>query len=100
MTNDLGGTLKREYEGGATIADLAHQHGLTYYRTRTLLLATGVTLRQEGPRTPTAPLGMVNAYEGGATIHEVAATFGCSYGVTRRMLLAANVTLRPKGQRL
>ncbi|MFI7122150.1 helix-turn-helix domain-containing protein [Amycolatopsis sp. NPDC049868] len=60
-------------------------------------MAAGVTLRQVGPTTPSAPPGLVQAYLDGANIHDVAKRFGLSFGVARRMLLQNGVQLRPKG---
>jgi hypothetical protein len=90
----------RAYHAGATITTLAARCGLTYYATRELLLAEGVTLRPAGLTTPPAPLGMADDYRNGSTITEVAERYGVTFGVARRMLLTAGVTLRAKGQRL
>lgn len=97
----LGATLRREYEDGATIANLKARHGLTYHRARALLLAAGTTLRKNGlsPVVP-ASRSMVIAYEHGMTIPEVAASFGFTYSMMRRKLIAAGVTPRRKGRRL
>ncbi|MFE5565073.1 hypothetical protein ACFQ68_08780 [Amycolatopsis japonica] len=101
MTDTLGATLRREYEGGATIADLKSHHGLTYHRTRTLLLAAGTTLRKNGPvAVAPAARSMVIAYEAGMTIPEVAERFGYTYSMMRRKLLAAGITPRRKGRRV
>lgn len=99
MPDDLGSTLARAYEDGATITELAARFGMTYYKTRTTLLAAGVVLRRAGLVTPPAPPGLVEAYLGRASIHEVAKRFGLSFGVARRMLLAAEITLRKPGTR-
>ncbi|WP_414943205.1 hypothetical protein [Amycolatopsis sp. cmx-11-32] len=101
MTDDLGATLRREYEDGATIADLKSRHGLTYHRARVLLLAAGTTLRKNGPPSVVpASRSMVIAYEAGMSIPEVAESFGCTYSMMRRKLLAAGITPRRKGRRL
>ncbi len=99
MTDELGATLAREYDGGATLAELAERHNLTYHRTRVLLVAAGATLRNVGPATPPAPPGLVAAYEGGATMKDLAARHGFSFGKVRRMLLAEGVVPAPKGGR-
>ncbi|WP_410652137.1 helix-turn-helix domain-containing protein [Amycolatopsis sp. cmx-4-54] len=99
MTDDLGVTLKREYEDGATVRDLMAKHHLTRHRVQTLLLEAGTTLRNVGPAKAAATPKMVAAYENGATIVEVGKPYGLSYGVTRRLLLEAGVELRGRGGR-
>lgn len=89
--------LVRAYEGGATITELAARFGMTYYKTRTALLAAGVVLRQAGPAGAPAPPGLIEAYLAGASIHDVATRFGLSFSVVRRMLLQNGVRLRPQG---
>lgn len=91
--------LAQAYENGAIISELAERNDITYYKTRSLLLAAGVTLRKTGPAIPPAPAGMVTQYLKGSTLPEVAAQFGLSFGVARRMLLEEGVTLRPRGRR-
>ncbi|MFI5560681.1 helix-turn-helix domain-containing protein [Amycolatopsis japonica] len=70
---------------------------MTYYRTRTTLLAAGVVLRQAGPAGAPAPPGLIEGYRAGASIQELATKFGLSFGATRRMLLQGGVQLRPQG---
>ncbi len=94
---EVDADLVRAYESGATIAELAARFGMTYYKARAALMASGVELRQVGPTTPPAPPGLVQAYLDGAKIHDVAKRFGLSFGVARRMLLQNGVQLRPKG---
>ncbi|MFD5093040.1 helix-turn-helix domain-containing protein [Amycolatopsis thailandensis] len=89
--------LVRAYESGATITELAARFGMTYYGTRTALLAAGVTLRQAGPTGAPAPPGLIEAYLAGASIQDLATRFGLSFGVVRRMLLQGGVRLRPQG---
>ncbi|WP_410661510.1 helix-turn-helix domain-containing protein [Amycolatopsis sp. lyj-112] len=94
---DAEAELVRAYEAGATITELAARFGMTYYRTRTSLLAAGVVLRQAGPTGATAPPRFVEAYLAGASIQDLATRFGLSFGVARRMLLQSGVRLRPQG---
>ncbi|MYW96517.1 hypothetical protein G3I59_39385 [Amycolatopsis rubida] len=87
------------WRAGASITEIAREHGLS-------LSWTGRLLRQEGAVLPEIRQGVrreldvpriVREYESGETIQRIANAHKASYGTIRRLLLREKVAIRPHG---
>lgn len=92
--------MVRTFVGGATIAEVAEQVGLSPN-------STGAVLRANGARLPTSgrgfPLGRDFGpdrlkYEAGATARELAGEAGVSYGARYRGLASVGTEFRTRGR--
>ncbi|MFB9931131.1 helix-turn-helix domain-containing protein [Amycolatopsis halotolerans] len=91
--------MLESWRAGASITEIAREHGLS-------LSWTGRLLRQEGAVLPEIRQGVrreldvpriVREYQSGSTIQSIADTHQASYGTIRRLLLREKVTIRPHG---
>ncbi|WP_037362000.1 helix-turn-helix domain-containing protein [Amycolatopsis orientalis] len=91
--------MLESWRAGASITEIAREHGLS-------LSWTGRLLRQEGAVLPEIRQGVrrrldvariVREYESGSTIQSIADAHQASYGTVRRLLLREQVTIRPHG---
>ncbi|WP_328618215.1 helix-turn-helix domain-containing protein [Amycolatopsis sp. NBC_00355] len=91
--------MVEDWEGGATITQIAHRYGLS-------LSWTGMLLRLNGAALPKTGRGIkrdldteqVSAeYLDGATIRTIADDHGVSYGKIYRLLQQHHVPMRPRG---
>ncbi|MGW4402086.1 helix-turn-helix domain-containing protein [Amycolatopsis nivea] len=91
--------MLESWRAGASITEIAREHGLS-------LSWTGRLLRQEGAVLPEIRQGVrreldvpriVREYESGSTIQSIADAHHASYGTIRRLLLREKVTIRPHG---
>jgi len=99
--------MAADYRAGATIAEVAERHGLSYATAHRRLHAAGVAIRPGGAQ-PGRPGGRGPArvdvaaaaadYRAGASIAAIADRQGVSYWAVRRRLRAAGVALRPPGR--
>lgn len=85
--------------GGASIAEIAGQVGLSPNWTGTVLRSNGAPLPTDGRGFPLALdfRPYLLGYEAGGTVRELAAAAGISYGAMHRGLKAAGVEFRPRG---
>lgn len=102
----LGAELTKAYEGGASIAALAEQHGTSAGRVRLILLERGTVLRPRGGNTRKAdPVRQDTAkkvaaeYAKGVSLADLAASRGVSATTARNLVLAGGGTLRARGGR-
>ncbi|MFD2474552.1 helix-turn-helix domain-containing protein [Amycolatopsis silviterrae] len=91
--------MLESWRAGASITEIAREHGLS-------LSWTGRLLRQEGAVLPEIRQGVrreldvpriVREYESGSTIQSIADAHQASYGTIRRLLLREKVAIRPHG---
>ncbi|WP_020661629.1 helix-turn-helix domain-containing protein [Amycolatopsis benzoatilytica] len=96
---DRNRRMLESWRRGASITEIAREHGLS-------LSWTGRLLRQEGAVLPEIRRGVrrkldtariVREYEAGAPMQHLAAQHSASYGTIRRLLLRENVKIRPHG---
>ena len=93
--------LVAAYESGATVEELAEQHGCSVTTVRAVLAGEGVELRARGPRSPLEgrEAEVTAAYQGGATVRDLAGRFGANQRTIRKVLTDAGVTMRPPGRK-
>jgi transposase-like protein len=93
--------LVASYEAGATVEELAEQHGCSVTTIRSVLGDAGVTLRSRGPRSPLEgrEAELAAAYEGGATVRDLAARFEANQRTIRKVLAERGVAMRPPGRK-
>lgn len=89
------------YEAGATVEELAAEHGCSTTSIRSLLQLGGVAARARGPRSPLEgrEAEVAAAYERGATVRELAETFGANARTVQKALAGQGVTMRQRGRR-
>ena len=96
---DRNRRMLESWRRGASITEIAREHGLS-------LSWTGRLLRQEGAVLPEIRQGVrrkldadriVREYQDGAPIQLLAKRHGAAYGTIRRLLLREQVQLRPHG---
>lgn len=99
------------YEGGATIAEVAKQFGVSRQAIRNLLIRNDVPRRPSGhtpPPRPRNPLNLpeeeiVTAYQDGDSLAKIAAQLGVSVSAIRNVLVRCETPRRPAstpGQRV
>ena len=91
--------LVAAYEAGATVEELAAEHGCSTTTIREVLAAEGVTLRSPGPRSPLEgrEAELAAAYEAGATVRELVDRFGANQRTVRKVLAEQGVVMRRRG---
>lgn len=77
--------LVGRYSDGETIESLVAQYPFSYWKIRTTLIDSDVTLRPPRIPLPPTPPGLANAYNYGRTIRQLAATYGMSYSTRREV---------------
>lgn len=98
-------TLRREYEAGVTLAELASGHGISQDRARKLLVEAGVVFERakrrsraiaartkNGPEPSVSRSEALRLYGEGMSINAVARVMQCSNITIRRICKAAGVT--------
>lgn len=102
--------LAADYNGGASLQDLADRMGTSAGRVRGLLLEAGVTLRARGgaTRKPNADRDAARSdqasrvaagYADGKTLDELGQEHGVSASTARGLVLRGGGTLRARGGR-
>ncbi|MET9263759.1 hypothetical protein [Amycolatopsis sp. NPDC004079] len=103
MTDDepRNARMLKAWRGGASITDIAREHGLSLSWTGRLLRQEGAVLppvRQGIKRTDLDVDGIIRDYvEKGWPMQAVADTHHASYGTIRRLLIKNDVKIRPHG---
>lgn len=96
--------LVRRYDGGATTAELALDHGLSIKTIRKRLRRGGVTLQKAGNRPRRAPVlddetWLRRRYvDEGASTTVIAAELGCASGTVRDALIRQDIPLRSRSE--
>lgn len=96
--------LKRRYEQGASLRELAREHRMSHESVRRRLISAGVSMRPRGePRAYALSEAtyeqLRKEYEGGSTIAEMASKWAVSRDALRSALARAEVKMRPPGRR-
>ncbi|WP_033288779.1 helix-turn-helix domain-containing protein [Amycolatopsis jejuensis] len=96
---DRNRRMLESWQAGASITEIAREHGLS-------LGWTGRLLRKQGADQPEVRPGVrreldvkriAAEYRSGATLRSLADRHQASYGTIRRLLLRENVAIRPHG---
>jgi hypothetical protein len=86
-------TMVREYDAGATTAELRLKYGLAQGSLLKLLRANGAVIRRQGV-TSAQENAAVGLYASGHSIGSIATQFSASYTTVRNCLLRAGVEMR------
>jgi hypothetical protein len=85
--------MVREYDAGATTAELRLKYGLAQGSLLKLLRANGAVIRRQGV-TSAQENAAVGLYASGHSIGSIATQFSASYTTVRNCLLRAGVEMR------
>lgn len=91
--------MLQAWRNGASITEIAREHGLSLSWTGRLLREEGAVLPpiRKGVRRELDTQAIVRAYEQGASMQALAHQHDTSYSTIRRLLLREKVTIRPHG---
>ncbi|PKV95096.1 hypothetical protein ATK30_5997 [Amycolatopsis echigonensis] len=91
--------MLESWRAGASITEIAREHGLSLSWTGRLLRREGAVLPEirQGVRRELDVPRIVREYESGSTMQSIADAHQASYGTIRRLLLREKVTIRPHG---